>query len=99
MGMNPSLTMHDERTTCAQLRDTILRVGRQIGWPSRTAITFTEQCARRPWKRCTSGQLWTVLAELDAVPGGRGGSPSIQVGVVAEHRARSTQKGRYVDHD
>lgn len=67
MGTNRSLATCDEREQRAALRETILQYGRQIGWPTRTAIVFTERSTRRPWKRCTSGQLWTVLDELDAI--------------------------------
>lgn len=67
MGTDRSLAACDERAQRAALRETVLQYGRQIGWPSRTAIVFTERATRRPWKRCTSGQLRTVLDELEAI--------------------------------
>jgi hypothetical protein len=67
MGTDRSLAACDERAQRAALRETVLQYGRQIGWPARTAIVFTERATRRPWKRCTSGQLRTVLDELDAI--------------------------------
>ncbi len=67
MGTDRSLAACDERAQRAALRETVLQYGRQIGWPTRTAIVFTERATLRPWKRCTSGQLRTVLDELDAI--------------------------------
>lgn len=67
MGTDRSLARCDEREQRAALRETVLQYGRQIGWPARTAIVFTERATRRPWKRCTAGQLRTVLDELDAI--------------------------------
>lgn len=67
MGISHSLALCEEREQRAALRETILQYGRQIGWPARTAIVFAEQLTRRPWKRCTAGQLWRVLDELDAI--------------------------------
>lgn len=67
MGTNRSLATCDEREQRAALRETILQHGRQIGWPTRSAIVFTERATRRPWKRCTADQLWTVLDEIDAI--------------------------------
>jgi hypothetical protein len=69
MGIDRSLTICDEREQRAALRDRVLQYGHRLGWSTRTAIAFTEQLARRPWKRCTSGQLWTVLDELHALLG------------------------------
>ena len=67
MGMSPSLTTRDERQQRATLREHVLQYGRRLGWSTRTAIIVTEQLVRRPWKRCTSGQLGTVLDELHAL--------------------------------
>lgn len=69
MGTKSTLDMRDERAQRAALRETVLQYGRHIGWPTRSAIAFTERLTRRPWKRCTSDQLWTVLGELDALLG------------------------------
>ncbi|MCX6021485.1 MAG: hypothetical protein NTZ05_07105 [Chloroflexi bacterium] len=57
----------DEDERRAEARDTILQYGREIGWPSRMTVMFTEKLTRRPWKRCTLGQLWTVLDQMDAI--------------------------------
>jgi len=65
----PSWQHRDGRARRAALREGLLRRGRLLGWPARTVIAFTEQLARRPWKRCTRAQLADVLAQLRAVVG------------------------------
>ena len=67
MGCNRAFAARNERARCAALRDGVLQCGRQLGWPTHTAIVFTEQLARRPWKRCTPVQLAEVLDELHAL--------------------------------
>lgn len=67
MGRNPILATFDEQSQRAALRDGVLECGGLIGWPTRTTIAFAERLARRPWKRCTSSQLTTVLDELQAI--------------------------------
>src|SRR5688500_6072589 len=67
MGCNSTFAARDERVRGAALRDGVLQCGRRLGWPSRIAITFIEQLARRPWKRCTPEQLAAVLDELHTI--------------------------------
>src|SRR5436190_24114073 len=54
----------NEQAQRAALRDGVLACGRQMGWPARTTIAFTERVVRRPWKRCTRAELSAVLREL-----------------------------------
>jgi hypothetical protein len=64
MGLRTVFVARNQRARCAALRDGVLQCGRCLGWPTRTAIAFTEQLARRPWKRCSPDQLEAVLDEL-----------------------------------
>lgn len=63
----PSWQRLDDRARCAALRDGLLRHGRLLGWRARTVIAFTEQLARRPWKRCGRAELSDVLEQLRAI--------------------------------
>ena len=67
MELDPGLDSRDDRVQRAELRDRILGCARRIGWPAHSAIVFTEQQARRPWKRCTASELATVLDELQLI--------------------------------
>lgn len=67
MRTNDPLAARDERGERAALRDRILTYGRRIGWPAHTAIVFTEQLTRRPWKRCTCAELSAVVDELRTI--------------------------------
>jgi hypothetical protein len=64
MGLDPTVRAREERAQRAALRDGLLQCGRLLGWRARTVIVLTEQLARRPWKRCTRGELDEVLDEL-----------------------------------
>ena len=57
----------DGQAQRAALRDGVLACGRQMGWPTRTTIAFTERVARRPWKRCTRAELSAVLREFHSI--------------------------------
>ncbi|MBI4496696.1 MAG: hypothetical protein HY689_02210 [Chloroflexi bacterium] len=96
---NFTFSTMDEQQQRAALRARILRYGRQIGWPCRTAITFTEQCARRPWKRCTSGQLWTVVDELDVILWARLGGRPGPSGFGDGDERQSARELRYAHRD
>ncbi|GEM_PF-1687476 len=67
MGLDRAFATLDEQEQRAALRDALLDYGRLIGWPTRTTIAFTEQLARRPWKRCTRAQLSAVMEELHTI--------------------------------
>jgi hypothetical protein len=67
MGLNHALATLDGRGQRAALRDGVLESGRRIGWATRTTIVFTERFVRRPWKRCTGGDLSAVLEELQSI--------------------------------
>ena len=67
MGLDPTVRAREERAQRAALRDGLLQCGRLLGWRARTVIVVTEQLARRPWKRCTRGELDEVLDELISV--------------------------------
>ena len=64
MSLSRSLTTHDEARQRAALRAGALEYGRVLHWSTRTTIAFSEQLARRPWKRLTRDQLSTVVDEL-----------------------------------
>jgi len=67
MGRDRAFATLDAPEQRAALRDALLAYGRLIGWPTRTTIAFTEQLARRPWKRCTRAQLSAVIEELRTI--------------------------------
>lgn len=69
MNSHRSLAVDDDRARRAVLRDRILASARLLGWPARTTIVFTEQLARRPWKRCRAAELVLVLEQLHAILG------------------------------
>ena len=61
------------RAQRAALRETVLQYGRQIGWPARTAIVFTERATRRPWKRAALARIdLSHRASLDQSRAGQG---------------------------
>jgi len=67
MELRHNLDRQGEHGQRAELREHVLQYGRLLGWPSRTAIAFTERASRRPWKRCTSDQLSTVVGDLQTI--------------------------------
>lgn len=67
MRSNRLLTTRDEAQQRAALRAGVLEYGRVLRWSTRATIAFTEQLARRPWKRLTRDQLSAVAEELHAM--------------------------------
>ena len=45
------------------LRATVLRLGRQLGWPPSVVTGFCEAVTGLPWARCGPTEWWAVLEE------------------------------------
>ncbi|HZU12200.1 MAG TPA: hypothetical protein VFB58_05110 [Chloroflexota bacterium] len=73
----------DMRRRRAELRTTVLCLGRLLGWGSRDVIAFAEAVTDRPWRRCGCAEFERVVEEYWAI--GR---------VIEEKRARQRELDR-----